>query len=98
MKKYIIEHRRCLFTIEQVLLCWISPLWDVTFYHLRATKNGWMLLIRTIRLSQCWIGGGFIVDDEEKRIENFSQVFGLSYWMDMIPFAEIKGAREDKKP
>ena len=53
MKIYIIEHRRCLFTmkLEQALLGWVSPLWGVTSFNLRATKNDCLILIWTIRLS-----------------------------------------------
>ena len=45
--------------------------------------------------SLCGVGGGLVVDDEGRRIENFSQVFGLS-WIDMMSFAEIKGTKERK--
>ena len=103
MTTYVTETRRCLFTMkaEQALFCQVNPLWKVAFYSLRATRNGWILLIRTIRLSQpfqCWIGGRFVGSNEGKRrMENFSQVFGWSYSMSMMSFAEIKGVKEEKK-
>ena len=56
-------------------------------------------LLGQIRLSpaNAWMGGGLIVVMKEKRrIENFSQVFGLSYRVDMMSFAQIKGTREER--
>ena len=52
MQIYIIEHRRCLFTVkaEQALLGWVSPLWVVTSVSLRAMENDCLILIWTIRL------------------------------------------------
>lgn len=36
--------------LEQALLGWVSPLWGITSFKLRATKNDCLILIWTIRL------------------------------------------------
>ena len=35
---------------EQALLGWVSPLWVITFFNLRAMENDCLILIWTIRL------------------------------------------------
>ena len=111
MKIYIIEHRRYLFTmkLEQALLGWVSPLWGITSSSLRLGQSSlgynllqteghqeWLFDSHLDNQALCAVGGGLVVDDEGKRIENLSQVFGLS-WVDMMSFAEIKETKERKK-
>lgn len=93
MKIYIIEHRRCLFTmkLEQALLGWVSPLWGVTSFNLRATKNDCLILIWTIRLSVwSWrrIGCGW------RRKKNWE--FLPSFWLELNRYDVFCWDKRDK--